>query len=68
MSYTLQSPGTLAASQITGSTTDLNTALATIDTKSARPLRAISAGTATQVDRDYLASLEQEAATLRAQL
>ena len=42
--------------------------LANIDTKSARPLRAIAAGTATQADYDTLAALEQGAAGLRAQL
>ena len=37
-----------------------------IDRKSARPLRALAAGTATDEDRAMLASLETEAASLRA--
>ena len=39
-----------------------------IDRLSIRPLRAVSAGTDTQEDRDYLTTLEQEAITLRTKL
>ena len=39
-----------------------------IDRLSIRPLRAVSAGTDTQEDRDFLATLEQEAITLRSKI
>jgi len=42
--------------------------LAALDAATVRPLRAIAAGTATQSDRDKLASLDTEAAALRAKL
>lgn len=42
--------------------------LAAIDAASARPLRAIVGGTATQADRDRLADLESSATALRAEL
>jgi hypothetical protein len=42
--------------------------LSAIDTDSVRPLRAIADGTATDFDRQKLAALETEAATLRAEL
>lgn len=43
-------------------------ALAAIDVASARPLRAILVGTATDGDRARLAELEEQAATLRIEL
>ncbi|MFU6379091.1 hypothetical protein ACM792_28260 [Metapseudomonas otitidis] len=43
-------------------------ALAAIDAASARPLRAILVGTATDGDRARLAELEEQAATLRIEL
>lgn len=43
-------------------------ALAAIDAASARPLRAIAAGTATQADNDRLTELEAQAAALRAEM
>lgn len=42
--------------------------LAQIDIDSVRPLRAIAAGFSTQYDVDKLASLDEEAAILRAEL
>lgn len=42
--------------------------LAAVDLASVRPLRAVAAGTATDVDRERLATLDAEAATLRAEL
>lgn len=42
--------------------------LAAIDAASVRPLRAVADGTATDFDRQKLAALEAEAATLRAEL
>jgi hypothetical protein len=39
-----------------------------IDSKSNRPLRAIVSGTATNSDREYLALLESQAVSLRAEL
>lgn len=39
-----------------------------IDAESARPLRAINAGTATEFDRQKLANLESEAAEIRIKL
>lgn len=42
--------------------------LAQIDIDSVRPLRAIAAGSHTQFDSDKLASLDSEAAALRAEL
>lgn len=44
----------------------LQAQLAEIDRKSARPLRALAAGTATDEDKAMLADLEEEAAALRA--
>lgn len=42
--------------------------LGKIDAKSARSMRAILAGTATQEDRDFLAQLEEEAEEVRKEL
>jgi hypothetical protein len=42
--------------------------LAEIDAASVRPLRAIAQGEAVQADRDRLAELDAEAATLRTEL
>ncbi|MDR1311090.1 MAG: hypothetical protein LBK01_04340 [Burkholderiaceae bacterium] len=42
--------------------------LATIDTESIRPLRAIAEGTVEDFDREKLSALDAEAATLRAEL
>ena len=39
--------------------------LGSIDANAIRPLRAIAAGTATQADRDTLATLEARAAEIR---
>ena len=39
--------------------------LSTIDAKAIRPLRSIAAGSATQADRDALATLEARAAEIR---
>lgn len=44
---------------------DIDRRLADIDAASARPLRAVIVGTATQGDRDRLAELEQRAQALR---
>jgi hypothetical protein len=42
--------------------------LASIDSDSARPLRAIATGNATEYDTEKLSALDEEAATLRAEL
>ena len=39
--------------------------LSTLDTRAIRPLRAVAAGTATQADRDMIASLDARAAEIR---
>ena len=46
----------------------LKSELVKIDQASVRPLRAVSAGTSTQADLDYLASLEVQALDLRQQI
>ena len=46
---------------------EIKTRLIEIDSESARPLRAIAAGTATEHDRQKLEVLEREAETLRAE-
>lgn len=48
--------------------TAIKSRLSAIDTESARPLRAVIAGTATDADRKKLTNLETEAQTLRAEL
>lgn len=47
---------------------EIEAELTAIDAASARPMRAIVGGTATQDDRDRLADLETQASTLRAEL
>ena len=47
---------------------EIKSRLGVIDTLSARPLRAVIAGTATDMDRQKLSDLETEAQTLRAEL
>lgn len=47
---------------------DIQGQLDALDIKSARSLRAIAAGTATEADKAYLANLETQAVTLRAEL
>lgn len=49
-------------------TTEIKHELSQLDLATVRPLRAITAGTATDEDRERLAELEQQAATLRAEL
>ncbi len=48
--------------------TAIKSRLSAIDAESARPLRAVIAGTATDADRQKLTNLETEAQTLRAEL
>lgn len=47
---------------------EIKTELSALDTKSARPLRAIAAGTPTDADRATLAELETQAEGLRTEL
>ncbi len=47
---------------------EITTRLGAVDSASTRALRALAAGTASDADRDRLASLEEQARTLRAEL
>ena len=47
---------------------DIHTRLSEIDVESVRPLRAVTAGTATAFDTDKLAALDTEAEALRLEL
>ena len=58
------SPKEVEAARIAG----IKAKLAELDAQSARPMRAIAAGTATDDDRKRLAAIEAEAAGLRAQI